>query len=94
MCFGIVCAVQQCDTPPGQICVLQITRLFGDESNFFFPWGIEAVSVCFFIPVLDQKHCVLGGEYSLRYMCTKSKIGARTSCIASCTSVLKSSCCM
>lgn len=31
---------------------------------------------------------MLEGEYSFRYMCTKSKIGTRTSCIASCTFVL------
>lgn len=36
LCFGMVCAVQQYDTPPEQICVLQIARLFGDKSDFFF----------------------------------------------------------
>lgn len=48
LCFDIVCAVWQYDIPPEQICVLQIDVLFGEKSDFFFPWGIKTVSACFF----------------------------------------------
>lgn len=56
MCFSIVCAVSLHDTPPEQSCMLPVARLFGKKSEVSFSWGTETLSVCFFIPVLDQKH--------------------------------------